>query len=457
MVRFARLVSTAAAWFGLIIVLLVVPVMAQSAPAAVHAPESSQSPQPPTATSQTSQAGDAGQAYHLPPDKLEKAKTLNRIRLALDISGAIWGLAVLWLLLATRAVAALASWTERVSRRAWIQGVLFFVALTVITSLAAMPLDAMGHAASVHYGIGIQRWPGWLGDQAKGLGLSVAVGTWVLLLFNLLVRRSPRRYWIWAWAISIPLILAAVFVTPVIIDPLFNKFEPLSKTHPALVGRLQQVVARTGTQIPNERMFLMKASEKTNAVNAYVTGIGATKRFVMWDTTTDRLPDDEVLFIFGHESGHYQLHHIAKGLAISFVGILIMFWACARVGEWLVRRNGSRWGADSIASRPGFVALLFTVSIAGFLATPLSNTMSRAIEHEADVYGQEAVHGLVPDPQKTAVSGFNHLGEISLDDPNPSPLVEFWMYSHPSVQHRATFAAHYDPWANGGRGRFFAK
>jgi Zn-dependent protease with chaperone function len=89
--------------------------------------------------------------------------------------------------------------------------------------------------------------------------------------------------------------------------------------------------------------------------------------------------------------------------------------------------------------------------------TPVGNTVSRHFEHEADVYGQEAVHGLVADPQKTAVSSFNHLGEAWLDDPNPNAFVEFWSYSHPSVQRRAEFARHYDTWANGGRGEFFAK
>ena len=105
--------------------------------------------------------------------------------------------------------------------------------------------------------------------------------------------------------------------------------------------------------------------------------------------------------------------------------------------------------------RPG--AYKVTFSLAGFVLTPLGNAMSRHFEHEADVYGQEAIHGLVTDPQKTAVSSFNHLGEAWLDDPNPNGFVEFWSYSHPSVQHRAQFAERYDPWANGERGRFFPR
>jgi Zn-dependent protease with chaperone function len=108
-----------------------------------------------------------------------------------------------------------------------------------------------------------------------------------------------------------------------------------------------------------------------------------------------------------------------------------------------------------LASRQGFLVLLFALSAASIILQPVSNAFSRHFEHEADIYGQEAIHGLVADPQKTAVSAFNHLGEAWLSDPNPSPFVEFWEYSHPSVQHRASFAQHYNPWANGGHGRFF--
>jgi Zn-dependent protease with chaperone function len=242
-----------------------------------------------------------------------------------------------------------------------------------------------------------------------------------------------------------------------VLDPIFNKFEPLEKTHPALVARLEGVVARTGIEIPPSRMFLMKASEKSNGINAYVTGIGSSKRFVMWDTTTDRMPDDEILFIFGHESGHYVLNHVVKGLVLSMLGLFFGFWICSHFAEWLVRRYGERWHVNSVASRAGFLTLLFALSIAGFLTTPATNAMSRHFEHEADVYGQEAIHGLVPDAQKTAVSAFNHMGEAWLDDPNPNAFVEFWSYSHPSVQHRAEFAEHYNPWASGGHGKFFAR
>jgi Zn-dependent protease with chaperone function len=204
-------------------------------------------------------------------------------------------------------------------------------------------------------------------------------------------------------------------------------------------------------------MFLMKASLKTNGLNAYVSGMGATKRIVVWDTTAGRIPDDEVLFIFGHESGHYVLNHMPKKLAGSAVFLFFLYWGCAWMAAWLVRRFGFRWHVDSLASRAGFVVLLFAISVASFVTEPLGNTFSRHFEHQADVYGQEAIHGIVADPQKTAVAAFNQLGEVWLEDPNPSAFIEFWAYSHPSVQTRANFAAHYDPWSADGKPKFFKR
>ena len=396
-------------------------------------------------------------AYTLPPDKLAQAKALNAIRLTLEIVGTLWGLAVLWILLARRWAAGLEAWVKSVSRYRWVQGLIFFAAFIVITTIASLPLDAIGHTASRHYGISVQGWGSWLGDQGKSLAIGIVIGSLIMLLFNWIVRISPRLYWVWVWVISIPLIVAAVVITPLVIDPLFNKFEPLTNTHAPLVTKLETVVARTGTNIPPERMFLMKASEKSNGINAYVTGLGATKRFVMWDTTTDRMPDDEILFVFGHESGHYVRNHIPKMLSIMCVALFFVFWGCARFAEWMVRRFGVRWGIESVAGRAGFLTLIFAISIVSFFLTPATNTMSRHYEHEADVYGQEAIHGLVTDPVKTTVSAFNHLGEAWLEDPAPNPIVEFWDYNHPSVQNRAKFAREYDPWANGGKGKFFDK
>jgi Zn-dependent protease with chaperone function len=393
------------------------------------------------------------QAYTLPPDRLAKAIALSRIRNFLNLAGSIWGIVFLWLLLAFRGWTGIEKWAQRISNRRWVQGLVFFAAYIVITALAGAVIDAISNHYERAYGISVQGWDSWLGEQAKALALTLLFAVPVLLLFNWIVRRF-RRYWLGIWVVTLPILVFLLFILPLLV-PLFYQQEPLQENHAALVEKIETVVARTGIDIPPSRMYLIKASEKSNGINAFVAGLGPTKRYVMWDTTTNQMPDDEVLFVFGHESGHYVLHHIPKELAGDAAGLFFVYWASAGLAAWLVRRYGAKWGAVDLASRTGFVMLLFTVSIAGFLTQPAGSTFSRYFEHQADVYGQEAIHGIVADPQKTAVAAFNKLGESWLEDPNPNPLIEFWLYDHPSVEHRAEFAAHYNPWANGGHGEFF--
>jgi STE24 endopeptidase len=406
-------------------------------------------------TSQTS-ASQPQQAYSLAPDKLAKAIELSRIRNILDIAGALWQIVFIWLLLAFGLAARLEAEITRIATHRWAQGVFFFAAFFILLWLSGLPLSMYGHHVEHSYQISVQSWADWFSDDAKELGFAIAITTPLLLLFNWIVRRWPRRYWLGAWVVTLPILVIVFFVEP-LVEPLFEKFEPLQTHDPALVADLERVVARTGTEIPPNRMYLMKASLKTNGLNAYVTGIGATKRIVVWDTTAGRIPDDEILFIFAHECGHYVLNHVLKGMALMAAFLFFVYWICAKLAAWMVGRWAGRWGATDLGSRTGFLVLIFAATVVMFLAEPIENTGSRYFEHQADVFGQEAIHGIVPDPQKTAVAAFNDLGKAWLDDPNPSPFIEFWLYSHPSTQERATFAAHYDPWANGGHGEFFGK
>lgn len=410
-----------------------------------------------TAQQQTHEQTGQEQVYRLPPDKLAKAITLSRTRSILHFVDAFYGLIVLWLLLATGAAAKLEAWAKGVAAKRWVQGLLFFAALLVILAVTELPLDMYSHHIGVKYEISVQGWGSWFADQGKALALTVIVGSLVMLLFHWIVRKWPRRYWFGVWVATLPLMVLGIFVAP-LIEPLFNKYEPLEKNHAALVAKLEQVVQRTGTDIPPDRMFLMKASEKTNGLNAYVSGLGATKRIVVWDTTAGRVPDDVVMFVFGHESGHYVLNHIPKMLTLFAIVLFFVYWACAGFAGWLAGRFGGRWGlsaTEPLADRAGFVVLLFAISVASFLTEPATNAISRHFEHQADVYGQEAIHGLVFDPQKTAIVAFNALGAAYLEDPNPNAFIEFWEYNHPSVRSRAEFAAHYDPWKDGGHGEFF--
>ncbi len=228
----------------------------------------------------------------------------------------------------------------------------------------------------------------------------------------------------WLAFVAMAFEVLGVFLVPYVIDPLFNKFEPLSQSNPALVEQLERVVARgKGIHIPPERMFLMKASDKVTTLNAYVTGFGASKRVVVWDTSIAKGTPDEILFIFGHEMGHYVLGHIVSGILFSFVVIFVSFLIGFHLLQALLRRFGARWRIPGQEDWAMLAVFLLVLSVVGFLTSPIDNAFSRAHEHAADVYGQEVVHGIVADPQESAQAAFQLLGENSYSYPNPSPLL----------------------------------
>ena len=408
-----------------------------------------------SATTTQTPAPNTNAAYSLPPEKLAKAIRLSRDYTILQFAATAWQLIFLVLLLFTRSLAALAGWAEDLTSKRWLQGLLFLPLLLLLISLSNLPFSMTGHWLSVSYGLSIQHWGSWFLDRGKSLLLTLVFGTLILLVLERLIRKFPRRWWLYFWVGSLPFIVATIFVIPVVIDPIFNHFEPLTRSNPALVNDLERVVARTGTNIPPERMYLMKASEKLTVPNAYVTGLGSTKRVVVWDTTIKTAPTDDILFIFGHESGHYVLNHIWKGIAFYSLVLLLLLWIGYHFVAWLIARYGERWRIAKVEDWAAVGVLLLAFSLLNFLSDPINNTFSRALEHDADVYGQEAMHGVVADPQATAQHAFQLLGESYLEDPNPGSLLEFWTYDHPSTLHRAAFAAGYNPWVGAQKPSYF--
>ena len=396
-------------------------------------------------------------AYTLPPAKLAKAEVLDRDENLLWAGSTIWSIASLLLILGLGWAAAFSRIAKRATPRRWLQGWIFLPLLLLLLSLLDLPLHLIGHHVALTYHLSVERWPAWFWDWTKGLLVSLVAGAFVLSLLFAVVRRSPRRWWLWFWLLSLPLMVASVYLVPLVIDPLFNHFEPLTRTHPALVRQLEQVVQKSGEIIPPSRMFLMKASEKVTGLNAYVTGFGASKRVVVWDTSIQKATPDEILFIFGHELGHYVLRHILYGLLMGAAGLLLALFLAYHAVHWAIRRFGPRWRISAIEEWPAVAVFLLVFALFNIAAEPMQNAISRTIEHRADVYGQEIIHSIVPDPRKTAGHSFQVLGEESLDVPNPSPFMVFWTYSHPPIAARSAFARGYDPWLPGRTPKYFAK
>jgi Zn-dependent protease with chaperone function len=395
--------------------------------------------------------------YSLPPDKLAKAVALAHARNLAYFGGTAWTIFVLWILVRVRLGPAIRGLAARASRKAWGQGLVAAPIWLVALVLIGLPVSLYMHMVNLRYGLSVEPWAMWWGDVGKSAALTIIFGTIALSVLYALIRHSPRRWWLWFWVICLPVEVVAVFLIPIVIDPMFNHFSPLDKTDPALVQQLEKVAARGGLHIPPSRMFVMDANAKVTGPNAYVTGFGASKRIVVWDTTIRKVQQDEILAIYGHEQGHYVLHHIQKGMIFSAAVMLAFFWFAYLLFTWLVRRFGGKWRIQSVADWPSLGALLLVVTVLSFFADPVGNAFSRHIEHQADVYGEEVIHGLVPNQQATMAESFQRLGELWLDLPDPNEFVVFWTYSHPPSASRMRFAAKYDPWAPGSRGPKFVK
>lgn len=395
--------------------------------------------------------------YSLPADKLAEAVRISHARTLAHFGGVAWTVFALWLLARGRAGAGIRDWAARLSHRVWVQGLMVAPVWLLILAVLDLPASVYMHYVYRVYGISVSSWGLWLGDLAKSTALDLIVGTVALSALYALMRRSRRRWWLWFWVLAIPCEVMAVFVVPIMIDPLFDHFSPLAARDPALVVQLERVAAKGGLSISPDRMLVMDASRKVAAPNAYVTGFGASKRVVVWDTTLTMEKPDEILSMYGHEQGHYVLHHIYLGMLYSFAVMLVFFWIGYRVFVWMVRRFGVGWGVVAVDDWSSVGALLLLVTVLGFLAEPVGNAFSRWEEHAADVYGQEILHGLVADPQEVTVRSFERLGELWLDDPEPNSFVEFWTDSHPSIAERVRFAGGYDPWVAEQRPRYFAK
>ena len=396
-------------------------------------------------------------SYQLSPADLAKAAHLENVRTVLDLGGTAWGIVSLFLLLHFGVIGRMQRAVTTRFQNRWAQGYLFLLLFIIVTTVLSLPLDIYGHWLRLRYGLSVQGWASWTGDQFKELGLSWAFGGLLVMLLFLIIRKAPRRWWLVFWACFVPISLAGIFATPYVVEPMFNKFEPLNASHPELVQRLETVVQRGHMDIPPERMFLMKASAKSTTLNAYVTGFGASKRVVVWDTSIAKGTPDQILFIFGHESGHYVLNHVVWGIAQAMFGVLLMLYIGYLLVQFLLTRYGTRWGITGQTQWGALAVLLLIASVFGAVSQPISEAISRSKEHAADVYGQEAIHGLVANPQEAARGAFQILGATSYDDPNPAPWIEWWTYSHPAIGRRAAFAAHYDPWVPGVQPKYFPK
>ncbi|HEY4839290.1 MAG TPA: hypothetical protein VIH72_11825, partial [Candidatus Acidoferrales bacterium] len=216
--------------------------------------------------------------YTLSPEKTRQAQALARTGRRFYFAEFFWSLLILWFSLRTGWAAKIRDWATRAASNSLVQAAIFCPLLVLTLDVLSLPLHAWAHSVLRGYGLSVQGWNSWLLDWMKSEAITLILATLVGWILFLLIRRNPRRWWIGAWIGAVLLIIAGAYVEPLVIEPLFYDFHPLSESHPQLVRDVEQTIARAGITIPEDRILEMNASQKLNETNAYVTGIGNTKR-----------------------------------------------------------------------------------------------------------------------------------------------------------------------------------
>lgn len=305
-------------------------------------------------------------------------------------------------------------------------GLLLLGGLVVATTLLALPFDALRtFDIERRFGFNTTSLRLWVVDRIKGLALSLLLLGIVASAGLWLATRLPGWWWLAVWLLLLALNLLLVFLAPVLIEPLFNKYQPL--TDPALDGGIRALAARAGVNV--SRILKMDASRRSRHSNAYFTGLGRVKRVVLFDTLLAQLSQDEVLAVLAHELGHWQHRHIVKRMAVSQ---LIALLAC--VGAWwLVGWSGlpALVGASELSLAGRLLVLGFAGSLLSSLVGPLGNLWSRLQEQQADG-AAIALHG----SGAALASGLIKLTAENLSNLHPHPLFAAIYYSHPPVVER---------------------
>jgi Zn-dependent protease with chaperone function len=338
--------------------------------------------------------------------------------------------------------AGLMRWSRRVTGGRWyFTLVLYAVIYSVIAFAVELPLSYEHDYVFAHaYDQSNQTLGKWTHDQAVGLLVQLIIVALIVWIPFLLIRRSPRRWWLWSTMALTPVFIVGIVLSPIFISPLFNTFTPLPDG--ALKTKIEAEVARAGLDHPT--ILKMDQSTDSKTFGAYVTGLGATARIVIFDTALTALDDQEILFVVGHETKHYLLDDVWKLVGIYVVLMLVGFFAVDRLGRAAIRRWAGPFGFTDLADPAALPLLMALFGLVTLAATPVVNATTRHIEHEADRFGLE-----ITQDNHAAASAFIKRNNEAMGVPYPGWLERTFRLDHPSLGDRITFANQYHPWDEG--------
>ncbi|MCK9538202.1 M48 family metallopeptidase [Dokdonella sp.] len=305
----------------------------------------------------------------------------------LQLWGLLYGLGVAALLLLSGLSQRMRDIGERFSRRPWLQVVVYGVLWLLVGYLLGLPLSIYeGFLREHQYGLATQTFGAWFGDSLKGLAVGLVIMPLVLAALYAAVRRAGTRWWLWAGGGAFVFILFSSMLAPVLVAPLFNDYQPLRE------GAVRQAVLSLAraNQVPTTDVVEFDASRQTTRISANVAGFAGTTRIALNDNLLDKTSEPEIKAVLGHEMGHYVLNHGLRLTIYLTLVLVLAFWVVHRVLDWALARWGRRLQLRGRADPAALPLVIAILSLFFFLATPLTNSIVRQAEAEADLYGLNA-------------------------------------------------------------------
>src|SRR5207248_329223 len=273
-----------------------------------------------------------------------------------------------------------------------------------------------------------QKFRGWAWDEVKGFLVSAILAAILVELLYFVIRQFSQHWWLVAWVGFLGVVVLLAQLAPVVLFPIFYKFEPLQDEELKL--RLVRLGERAGTRVRG--VYKWHLSEKTKKANAALTGLGSTRRIILADTLLDNYTSDEIEAVLAHELGHHVHKHILKSIGIQAVVTFVGFWAA----NWTLHYSINRWHMfETLSDFANLPLLVLTFTVLSFVLMPALNGLSRFHERQADRYALANISGAGP-----FISSMNKLAEQNLAERTPSGWIGWWFHSHPAIARRVAAA-----------------
>ncbi len=366
-----------------------------------------------------------------------ESRQYNRAKRWLGFADVAVGFGLLVVLLATGWSGTMRDLAERGASQNYSVAVFLYVAMLMLISKAiGLPLEFYEFRLEHRYNLSNQNLGSWLWDELKGFLIGLIAATVVAELLYTLMRHAQEHWWIYAWAVFLGLMILLAQIAPIMLFPIFYKFEPLENEE--LKRRLIVLSERAGTRVRG--VYKWHLSEKSKKANAALTGLGATRRIILADTLLDNYSDDEIEAVLAHELGHHVHRHILKSIMMQAAITLLGFFLANEVLRYAVERRNMFETMSDFANLPLLILVSTVLSLA---LMPLLNAYSRFNERQADRYCFQSVATVEP-----FITSMNKLAQQNLSEKTPSPWVEWLLHSHPAVTKRVSAA---EQWAKSER------